>query len=125
MAFREGISWQLILADLALILFLVAISTVGDDDESVASEADVPAQAIYRPRPDGPDIDLWLDQQTPDPRMTLTIVATHLPGDDGRAWRDAKALAAQARRSGIAVKIVTRDGPETDLYARLGFDNLS
>ena len=122
---REGISWQLILADLALILFLVAVSAIEDDTGTMPSDVDVPAQAIFRPRPDGPDIALWLKQQTPDPRMTLTIVATHDRGGDGEAWQGANALASSARRSGIAVRIVTREGSGADLYARLGYDDLS
>jgi hypothetical protein len=124
MSLRDGISWQLILADLALILFLVGTSALTEDTEPSSLDADVPAQAVYRPRPGAPDIALWLEQQASDPRLTLTIVATHVEGTADNAWGEANRLADQARKSGMMVRIVVREGSVEDLYARLGYDGV-
>lgn len=122
-------SWQLILADLALILFLVTTAGLVDETDDQAAPpapvADVPAQALYRPRADAPAIKDWVTQQNPDPRMTLTLVATHRAGHADQAWNEASTLAQQARGAGVAVRVVMREGTAPDLYASLGYDDLS
>ncbi|MEM6474907.1 MAG: hypothetical protein AAF687_01940 [Pseudomonadota bacterium] len=129
LSIRTPAAWQMILADLALILFLVAMLAVNEDAEfREESESDpelpaiVPIQALYRPGEGAPDIDEWLEQQSPDPRMTLTIVATHRAGAGEEMWERAQALAGPARSTGMAVKVVLREGEASDLYASLGFD---
>ncbi|QUL36930.1 hypothetical protein [Erythrobacter sp. JK5] len=132
---RNAAGWQLILADLALILFLVTISALAEQaDEQDAPEPAgaalregdtveiAPAQALFRPSANGPSIAHWLDEQQRDPRSTLSIVATHRPGESREGWERAEALAGQARGRGIDVRIVIGPASTPDLYATLGYD---
>lgn len=123
-----GSSWQLILADLALILFMVAALALSDEGEDADEPApprpveEVPAQALYRPRPDGPAFAQWLAQQDPDRRMSVSVVATHRAQGARAAWEQADRLARAARGAGIGARIILREGDTPDLYASLGYD---
>ncbi|RNJ62525.1 MAG: hypothetical protein EDM03_13915 [Porphyrobacter sp. IPPAS B-1204] len=136
---RGGHGWQLILADLALILFLLTLSalpaaeaTGGQrlaDTEAREKEATgalqqevAPAQALFRPVQDGPSLAMWLAAQAPDPRATLTIFASHTAGGETAAWARAEALAAEARASGTRVRTIITAGAEEDIYASLAYD---
>lgn len=143
---RSGTGWQLILADLALILFLVAlIALIGRTDEraeedllierrseraradTVSHEAPglagvAPAHGVYRPAPGAPPIGDWLADQALDTRAVLTILARHEQGARAEAWARALALAREAQGSGVPVRIVTEEGDAPDLSATLAFD---
>ncbi len=136
---RAGHGWQLIFADLALILFLLTLSALPAAEaesgrrlaDSEASERDArgmprpevaPAQALYRAVPGGPGLGAWLAAQQPDPRTTLTIFATHRAGDEAQAWARAEALAAEARAAGTRVRTIITAGDTPDLYASLAYD---
>lgn len=136
---RTGHGWQLILADLALILFLLTLSALpaaeAESGERLADRAardkeaeGVPlpeiagAQALFRPVPGGPALGEWLAVQAPDPRATLTVVATHPAGGEAQAWTRAQALAAEARARGTRVRIVITAGTTADLTASLAYD---
>ena len=132
MSLRDAPGWQLILADLSLILFLVTVAALAEksDEEQAPPEPSgirpdanvAPAQALYRPSRSGPSIAEWLDSQSPDPRATLSVIALHRAGEEQPAWERAQALADQARDRGVAVRVVVQSGSETDLYASLAFD---
>ena len=136
---KGGHGWQLILADLALILFLLTLSALpaaeaetgrrlaaravqekGARDEEQTEIA--PAQALFRPVAGGPGLGAWLASQGPDPRATLTIFAVHLPGEEAAAWARAEALAAEARSKGARVRVIITAGDESDVYASLAYD---
>lgn len=136
---RSGHGWQLIFADLALILFLLTLSALpaaeaengrrlahweAREKEALgALEPDIaPAQALFRPVPGGPSLGAWLATQTPDPRATLTIFAMHPKGSEAAAWARAEALAAEARASGARVRTIITVGGESDVYASLAYD---
>ncbi|WDA41997.1 hypothetical protein [Erythrobacter sp. BLCC-B19] len=136
---RGGNGWQLILADLALILFLLTLSALPAaeaesgrrlaDTEAREKEAQgalMPqvdaAQALYRQVPGGPDLSAWLAEQQADPRATLTIVAVHTRGQETAAWTRAQALAAQARAQGARVRTIISAGVQDEVYASLGYD---
>ncbi|MFN3863971.1 MAG: hypothetical protein ACK4RT_06785 [Erythrobacter sp.] len=132
--------WQLILADLALILFLVTLTALpvaeaeapprlaarggrDEDPRPTARRAEIAAaQALYRPVAGGPGLDEWLASQPRDPRATLTIFAFHPAGGEAAAWENARALAARVHGSGVPVRIIISPGAETDLYASLAYD---
>lgn len=124
---RHAPGWQLILADLALILFLVTLAALaatpsararmGSDDVEIAA-----AQALYRPDPDGPSLAEWLATQQPDPRATLTIMAQHSAGDEGQVWEQAQSAAQSAAGRGFAVRVVITKGEASDIYASLAYD---
>lgn len=134
-----GHGWQLILADLALILFLMTLSALpAAEAESghrlaaiEAREKDLrglprpeiaAAQALYRAVPGGPGIGAWLAAQPRDERTTLTIFAIHTKGGEARAWAGAEALAAEARASGARVRTIITAGDAEELYASLAYD---
>lgn len=130
---RGAPGWQLVLADLALILFLVtlcalATSAASEDQVAVAHisvDGDpelAPSQALFRPSASGPSIARWLAEQPRDPRAAVTIVARHSDGNRAQVWKRASDLAQDAHRSGIAVRVVITRGQDTDLYASLAYD---
>lgn len=138
---RVGHGWQLILADLALILFLLTLSALPAAEaeagrqlaaravqEKTAREAARPsaeiaaAQALFRQVAGGPSLGAWLETQTPDPRATLTIFAVHAPGEEAAAWARAEALAAEARARGARVRTIITAGEAAEVYASLAYD---
>lgn len=136
---RGGHGWQLILADLALILFLLTLSALPAAEaesgqrlaDREARESDArgvprpevaPAQALYRAVPGGPGLAAWLAAQQPDPRATLTIFATYRAGGEAAAWERTEALAAEARASGARVRTIISVGTAEEIYASLAYD---
>ncbi len=135
-----GHGWQLILADLALILFLLSLSAplamreeepdallriaertqmrpAGTKPVTVAA-----AQAIFRSVPGGPSLGEWLSSQPRDPRATLTIFARYRSADEAATWVSVRAWAAEATQLGVPTRIIITAGSESDLYASLAFD---
>lgn len=127
-AHRAGTGWQLILADLALILFLLALSALPAGEAETGRRAlqpeIAPAQALYRLVPEGPSLGEWLAAQAPDPRATLTIFAVHAEGSEAAAWARAQGLASEARARGARVRTIITIGPADDVYASLAYDEL-
>lgn len=138
---RSGQGWQLILADLALILFLMTLSAlpaVEAEAEAVRKQADhgaraanqqpftpaeiAAAQALYRPVAGGPGLAAWLAAQPRDPRATLTLFVRHRPGGEAAAWEKAQALAQDAQASGVAIRTIITAGQDEDVYASLAYD---
>ena len=124
---RGAQGWQLILADLALILFLVTLTALvssSSEEEMALSEAPfvAPAQALYRPTAQGPTLSEWLAEQPRDPRTTLTIIAKHSAQDRDLMWQNAQVLAASVAGSEVPVRVVITAAQDSDLYASLAYD---
>lgn len=122
---RTAHGWQLILADLALILFLVTLSALASEDANAPGNAETPiapAQALYRPGPQAPSLRDWLAERPRDPRATLTIFAQHSEETRERVWEEAQLLAGEAEASGFAVRVVLTRGSRSDLHASLAYD---
>lgn len=130
---RAG-GWQTIIADLALILFMVSISASTPPAAAsrqaaadAAAGAGAPAlflaepSAIYRAQEGAPPLARWLAGQPRDPRQRLTILARHRAGAEPAAAA-ALALAAEARAQGHAARIVIEPAAADDLLAMLAFD---
>lgn len=127
----SGLGWQLILADLALILFLVTLSALANAPEEAVREARgatppspqfAPSQALFRPDPAGPSIEQWLAARPRDQRATLTVFVQHSGEDREIQWTQAQALAASAEGEGFAVRVLVTEGETSDLYASLAYD---
>jgi hypothetical protein len=135
--------WQFILADLALILFLLALTALpvdaepgeherGDARQQAASGSArrdagpvpsiAPAHTLYRPVPGGPGLARWLADQPHDPRATLTIFARFTPGEERTAWKAAEALMRDGATHGFPMRAIISAGEEPDLYASLAYD---
>ena len=138
---RDGTGWQLILADLALILFLLTLSALPAAEaergrklaDSAASDKDArgavvaeiaAAQALFRRVKDGPTLAEWLANQPNDPRATLTVFVRHKPGGEVGAWETAQALAVEAGASGVAVRTIVTAGQADEVYASLAYDSV-
>lgn len=136
---RSFAGWQLLLADLALILFLVTLSALPESEapsgrnpaDSAATKpgararaaAEIAAsQALFRPVAGGPSLSEWLASQPRDPRATLTVFVRHLPGEEAVAWDAAQTLAQDAARSGVAVRTIITASAQEDVYASLAYD---
>ena len=130
---RAG-GWQTIIADLALILFMVSISASAPSPEAsrqaaadaaagIEAPAPLPAapSAIYRVAEGAPTLARWLAGQPRDPRQRLTILARHRAGAEPAAAA-ALALAAEARAQGHAARIVIEPAAADELLAMLAFD---
>lgn len=130
MSSMEGAKWQLILADLALILFLVSLSALATSSpkaetrETIREPEIATAQAIYRSEEGGTSLREWLGSQVLDPRATLTIFARHRSADRTEIWARAEALADEARSTGARVRVVISPGEDSDIYASFAFDDL-
>lgn len=133
---RSANTWQLILADLALILFLVAAAALtarstSEEEDQPNTEASqgktpetdlAPSQALYRAGSGLPTLAEWLERQPRDPRAALTIVAQHAPGDEEIAWAEARRMAATASALGVRSRVVIRAGAANDIHASLAYD---
>ena len=138
---RTGHGWQLIFADLALILFLLTLSALpaaeaesrqkladsdarSEDARRPAATEIAAAQALFRPVNGGPSLREWLASQPHDPRATLTLFVRHRPSEAQAGWAAAAALASEAQASGVAVRTIIAAGDEADLYASLAYDEV-
>ncbi|MEL6485912.1 MAG: hypothetical protein AAFQ13_02035 [Pseudomonadota bacterium] len=132
---RKPASWQLLLADLALILFLVTAAALTRSEDAARADASVvqadpaegpgevaPAQALFRAGVGPVSLAQWLEQQPRDPRAALTIVAQYPPKDQSRAWSEAREMAATAAALGVRSRVIIRSGARYEVYASLAFD---
>lgn len=132
-------AWQTILADLALILFMItAAALAGAPDGPMAplaapakappgARAPVPPSApppppaaasprsepvgVWRDGPGAPPLAEWLRQQGGDPRLRVTILVRHARGQALRALDQAEALVAAAGERGSGARIVIEQAP--------------
>ena len=130
---RQTPSWQLILADLALILFLMTAAALSAYRETDTNKTSVnapapldvalgPAQAVYRPGPGLPTFSQWLESQPRDSRASLTIVSEYTGNDDDAAWSDARGMAEAAQAIGVRARVIIREGEKNTVQANLAYD---
>lgn len=132
---RLTAGWQLILADLALILFLVTLAALASALERKPNASDagamalgqegaqsVPVQALYRPAPGIMAFDAWLQDQPNDPRAQLTIHAIYSNENEEDTWMQVRSMARDAAQAGFPAKVIVRPGARDDIYARFAFD---
>ncbi|MEO0699399.1 MAG: hypothetical protein AAFY81_06740, partial [Pseudomonadota bacterium] len=80
------------------------------------------AQALYRSGVGPVSLAQWLEQQPRDPRAALTIVAQHAPGDESRAWSEARQMAATAAALGVRARVIIRSGESYQVHASFAYD---
>ena len=127
MIVRAGTGWQIVFADLSIILFMVTAAALArtGDERAVQVPADPSPRsdpvAVYRSSPGAPPLDVWLAAQPADPRQMLTIVSSYRPGGQQAAIASAALLARSASNKGMASRIVVEPGAG-DSTAMLAFD---
>lgn len=119
MILRTTSNWQTLTADLALILFLVAMTAAGNDlpDEEDAGSAqaanesttDAPssesALAVHRPV-EGESIREWLNASVTDERQVVTISIRYVPERLAPAIAEGERLMNEAEEVGIAARLL-------------------
>ena len=120
-------SWQVVLSDLALILFLTTLSGLAQKDRGEAgAEAGESIRsgevAIYRPGAGGLSLRHWLEGQPRDDRLQVTVYARYAPAEFGPVSEDAANLAAEARRAGAAPRLVLEPAKRSEVTVALAYD---
>lgn len=115
--------WQLVLADLSLILFLTTASALPDTNErdgansaalaSGANNSDAPASVFVA----GIDADFtgWLTAQPRDPREQLTIRVDYTSATQAGTIERVRGLAREASGAGFAPRIILEPAPAGNL----------
>lgn len=122
--------WQTILADLALILFMVtaaALANAGDAPAPAPRPAappagDVEPVALWRAGAGAPALDRWLADAARDPRLGVTITVHYAPGGRAAALAQAQDLAAAAGARAAAARIVIEPGDDAGAIAAVAYD---
>lgn len=118
-------SWQVTLADLSLILFLVTLAGIAPASDSSGGEEMremTPSQALFQSGLDSPNFTEWLAMQHLDDRMTLMIHVQHPAGDQEWAFVEAMHMVDAARSASVASRVVIDQGRQRASYASLGYD---
>jgi hypothetical protein len=129
--------WQTILADLALILFLMTAASLAQAPNGPmapfgpgAASAHTPPAAspraapvgVWRDGPGMPGLAQWLGQQGRDPRLRPTILVRHMAGHERAALARAEALVAAAGARGTGARIVIEPGGADAASVVLAYD---
>ena len=136
------LSWQTLLADLALVLFIITAAAWARSNGTRSNgmhgrQASVLANAmpradaagsaplaVYRDGPGAPTLGAWLAQQAPDARQQLTIVTHYTQASAPGLPARIAALLADARAAGTSPRLVIEPGPG-GTSAGIGFDQVS
>lgn len=133
-------SWQLVLADLSLILFIVTAGALARSEESVAGAeehrasglastgAPVSGSPVAVLRGDGSADDdvilaAWLAEYRPDPREQLTLTLHYGQGDFAAAQARAEAMRGLSMDAGQIPRIVLEQADTNALHASFAFDH--
>ncbi|WP_421852836.1 hypothetical protein [Novosphingobium sp.] len=137
--------WQTILADLALILFMMTAAALANAPDGpflpsapLAAKA-VPAPAprpipppvpsvrgepvgVWRDGPGSPGLAAWLAQEARDPRLRVSILVRDAAGHEQAALARAEKLMVRAGARGAGARIVIEPGSENGASVVLAYD---
>ncbi len=128
-------TWQTLLADLALVLFMVTVGALvrAKHQHAQGLVARVPASppaalpqesiplSVYRDVPGAPGLATWLEQQPRDARQQTTILVRYLPGTERGLTGRVDAVIAAANAAGTHPRIVIEPG-QGGISAGVAFD---
>lgn len=123
---RGATAWQVILSDLALILFLTTLAA--SSSERGQSESHPPRTgevAVYREGAGGLTLGQWLNQQPADPRMQLTVQARYAATDFDRIAGRASQLARVAQANGFAPRLSLEPAERSEVAVSLAYDQIA
>jgi hypothetical protein len=114
-----------IVADLALILFLTTLAGLARAEETGSGNAHArfaEAQLIYRPAAGVPKFSDWLEESAPDPRMQVTIYVTFEGSPKTSAYGTGIEMLGEAQRNGYEARLIVARGGPAETYAVIAFD---
>ena len=129
--------WQTVIADLSLILFLVAASALDESPAPVAAAtraaepltsgatgetADI-SLTMWSPGPAAPPLAEWLAEQVPDESQRLAIIITYTKGGFDEALATASTLRAESGVAGSRARITIAEGDRTGTTVSLVQDD--
>lgn len=124
---KRGVpSWQVVLSDLALILFLTTLAAQASlRQQSTATTRPSPQAselAVYRPGAGGLSLRQWLAEQPRDARRQLTVAGRYRPEAFDRITGEARALAQQAALAGHAPRVLIEPGAHSEVIVSFAYD---
>ena len=123
---RDSSKWQVMLADLALILFLTTASSLAVEPATVNQMPTVKGAPAVEPVSvfrveESADFSDWLASRVTDPRERLTILARFAPGRYEEALANATALAIVAGNAGFEPFVSVEPGLTNETFALFAF----
>ena len=130
--------WQTVIADLSLILFLVAAAALDDNPVTEAAPPPPPPSiapptatgetadislTMWSPGAGAPTLGEWLAEQAPDESQRLAIAISYAPGDFDEALKTAAQLRAASGAAGTRARITIAEGTSTDALVSLVQDD--
>jgi hypothetical protein len=129
MTARRAPAWQVIIADLSLILFLTSLIGIGRPEEVSDVPGEGPQQSyfaegqlLYRPTKGALEFERWLREIAPDSRMQVTIYMGYRDEIDMAALEQARGWLGQARSQGYKARIVVEQTEVAELYTLIAYD---
>jgi hypothetical protein len=122
-------SWATILADLAIILFMITAADLSNAE--IARSAAEPSSAavttaepvaLYRPGGSAPPLGRWLAEQPRDPRQQLTIVVHYRAGEADTMAAEGLRLVSQAEAAGRDARLIAEPAERSDTAVVLAYD---
>ncbi len=120
MILRSPLGWQVILADLSLILFIATATAL--DTHSPSSPQVVHSQTVFSARMEGDDLAGWLASYAPDAREKLRITIRYRPGGLDAALARAASAVRTAGRAGQAASVTLEEDAADGMTAVYAFD---
>lgn len=113
--------WAIMLADLALILFIVSANQAESHGDPVAVEAPTVPQAIFEASDDAPPFAEWLKDQELGQGAIMEIAIDYERGHFDEAYGSARDLLEEADAAGLRPRVVFAEGePSTRVVMTYG-----
>jgi hypothetical protein len=124
-------SWATILADLAIILFMITAADLSNAEIARSAAEPSPAAvttaepvALYRPGGSAPPLGRWLAEQPRDPRQQLTIVVRYRAGEADTMAAEGLRLVSQAEAAGRDARLIAEPAERSDTAVVLAYDDI-
>ncbi|MGB7408572.1 MAG: hypothetical protein WA908_08700 [Pontixanthobacter sp.] len=122
-AIRASTGWQIILADLSLILFIATAAAIRIEPARVFDRPSIARiEPNFSARMTGDHLHEWLAEYSVDPRERLQIVIDYPPGGLDNAIIDARKVQAMAAEAGHRPRIVLQPNMASNVSASFAFD---
>ena len=125
-----GTSWQVMLADLSILLFLTSLSALAQVKSAPAAPAALAPVApsvaepvaIWRAGGGAPRLGEWLKTQASDARMQINVHAGYRPQAREQVLRDAVAISSDPDLEGRRVRVILEPAPTDFVTVTLSYD---